>query len=1146
MSMKKRLADIVTRFRIDGSKEAAKAMSDVSGAASKAAQATSKMGGSGVASVAGAAGAASGALDNVRDSAVAAKRAIDEISAKKIAGKNLDLGVTVSGKDAAASASAFQDAFADTQRKVAATSLAGVDTSKIAPGIDKAVLERALKAARQAAGDGVPIDVYVDPTSLVRVEKDVLKALDDVTPTVDFGKVDKGALKRAGAAMSAALASGMKLDQFVDAQTKTAFSGEQLQELARTGFGAGEALEEVADAVKDVDKAIDRVDPRPIAAIDRQADGATKGFRQLASGATSVVRGLGAVARAGTSMGGALTKALRSSTTLIKGLATSAAGLAASKGLSVGAASGFALNAGRDTVERYRQTRNIAALTGMSPQMTEFWERYGAGVGLEGTDLGQVFSGFIASIRDAQDVESPVGKIFAELKVGLTDKDSGLNKSIIAEDSAVSKMFGFLVEDAEDANKAIRSTSDVFVEFLTKIQKLDPQKRGGYLTQVFGEDDALKVAELAEMVARDGGRLKGQMAGAAAAGVLISDRELAQVKRYQVATLQLGNAWDVFKRKLFSALEPIMTGYARFFQAQIFKNSGAVIQRFFVRPVFAASRAFYQFLLLFDRTRGFRNFRGQLANTTTVLYNILFVVKELATLFARGFLPTPSGAEQGYVAFLNAVDRGLVGIRRWIHESGPAAVAWTRQFARDLFALAAAGAAVFTGLARGLDEILLNRGIDWRSFFAPEQIAAAAQGVVRYFGALWRDVSRLMSGQVGFLETRLGKLAVIILGKIQGVVREIGPAIRVLVDKMVKGVQDRFQALVGPIIAYLQTAWREFSEGLALEDMTTRLGQLLSVLASVGEYVVDLAKAFRDVIVLGKQAPEGLRWLETVNGILGRIGGAVTTLFNSLKPVLSAIDSVLAKLGLWDTATIALAGLIVAKVAAAFGVSVVGAIGAAIAKAKILAGILGLGGAGAAAGAAAGGAAAGAAGGAAAAGATGGILAGIAAIGTTLGQVLLRFTPIIGVLSGITAGAYALLQQLDGVTGWVDKLGGMLGLKTKADVETDMTAIRASLNSAYANAPRGRTGASNGGAANGNVDRGFVDVGGGRFVGVPNMGDMLVPGQVYESFRGLGDQQRDPVGQVNLFIGGENLKLRGTQSEIDAMLRNRAVRLGRS
>lgn len=1022
MSMRKRLADIVTRFRVDGARQAGAEMQSVSAAAAKAARATDGLSGTGAAQIAGAAGAAAGQLDEVRDSALAAKKAIAEIGAVKVGGRGLDLGLKASGKDAAASASAFQSAFADTQRRVAATSLAGIDTSKIAPNVDRSILERALKSARQAAGEGMPIDVYVDPASLVRVEKDVLKALDDVTPNIDFSNVDRGALKRAGVAMSKALASGMKLDEFVDAQTAVAFSGEQLAELARTGYGAGEALEDVAEQAKKTVRAVEKIDDRPITAITDESRSATRGFRQLASGSTVVVRGLGAITRAGTTMGRTLVAAARRSAASLKTLGVGAAGIAAGQGLSAGAATGFAIRSGQDTIEKTQQSRSIAALTGMDVAVADAWERYGAQAGLQDTDLAQVFSGFVAAIRDAEDPASNVAKIFAQL--GVRTKDAAGNA---------------------------RAFSHIFAEFLRNSQKLSAQNRGGAFTQVFGEDDALKVAELSQLVARDYGQLNANFARDNAEGRFVSQADLAQIKQYQAASLKLGNTWASFRRKVFLGVEPILTRWATFAEGELFKRGEGVIRNVFVRPVQAADRAFQRLYRFFQDTNEFERARKVFVAIGAAVRQLGSVLLAAGRAFAQAFPGSGTTALDGFAAAFEGIRSGLVRLEQWFIRSGAAAFRWTGAFIRDLAILTTGIATVFATVASEIDQALLNRGIDWRAFFAPENLAQASKAAVQYLVALFRDVGRLLGGQTGFLETGLARWAVVGAEKAKEYLGQIVAQIRAAVTRAIADLQKRIDGFLG----YFRTSFAEFqsamSGGLAIEDMSTRLGQLMAILGQVVDYLVRLSSAFRDVVVEGKKAPAGFEWLETVAGIAERLGGAITNIFNAIRTITQPLDEILKRMGLWDTATIALAGLIVGKIAAAFGTTVVGAIGSAILAAKKLMGILGLGAAGGAAAgaAAASGTAAGAAG-AAGAGATGGILAGVTAIGVALGKTLLKFTPIVGALAGITAGFYAVLQQADRLMPFIDKLGGALGLKTQADVEVDVAGIRAQMDADYA------------------------------------------------------------------------------------------------
>lgn len=613
-------------------------------------------------------------------------------------------------------------------------------------------------------------------------------------------------------------------------------------------------------------------------------------------GTGTLLKSFTAVGRAATVMGATIAKAAIAST------AAFAAGSVA--------AGVFAKKAADETLEHVQGIRSLAALTGENEAVIHFWKQYGGAVGLAGTDLDQVLSGFTSAMKDSSDASSDVGKMFAELGVSSTD-----------------------------AAGKVRSTSAVFSEFLKKLQGVDSQRRGSILTTVFGEDDALKVAELSKNVARDYGSLNSMLGQANAEGRLVTPEQIAATKRYQAAVLKLGSSFTTFKRKLFTAVEPIFTRYAGFFEGQLFKNGGAIIQQFFVKPIIAASNVFFRFLQLMDATQNFKVLRAAASQTFKVIGEGIEIAAHFARLLFLSFSGEGRTAAMGYANILDRISSAFARAFAWVDTDGPRAIVWAKDFAVALGGIVAGIAKIVVGLVRGINRALMDMGVDWRQVLTVDNLTAVFSSVVSYVGAFIRDIGRLFAyftndGSIfsgGFLETAFARMFLKGYIAAKEFVVSLGPmvtaAVAVIATKVTAAVRSFFQ----PLTSYLQTAWSEFQAqvdgtGPGIAGMSNTLAILMATLYETARYVTGLADAFHKVFALREDAPAGFKWVETLRDTIGALIENLATVLLAIKRILAPLDFVLEKLGLWNAATILIAATIGSKLLGLVGVSLFGAI----------------------------------------------------------------------------------------------------------------------------------------------------------------------------------------------------------------------------
>ncbi|MEO9789406.1 MAG: hypothetical protein ABJF67_17615 [Aurantimonas coralicida] len=1054
MSVTKRIGQIVTAIRVDGLAGARRAMSSMARGAGDVGKAIDKLDGKSAASVAAGADIASDSLREVAQAAKIAERAVQDIGDVKIdpnvSGFGKDLAAKmasearIAGRETASIETGFADSLVGENRaakdrikseakaraqtlvdaeKSAAAAIAGLDASDRnagarraaqsvdVSGIDPAVAKRAVAAYKQALGRGVELDVYVDEEKSVRLVRDQLRALERRAGKLNIEAFDEAAVQRAAVAIKEAAAEGRSLAEYVDASTGTVFDAEQLAEVAKHAKKAERELADAGDEAKRLAK-----EEKAAAAEARRLE-----LRALAVG-TALGFVVGAAIKAGNGLrtmgntGYAATRRLISGLNLTargltKATALSAkltAGLTAAAAVKVGGAAAFAVKAGTDTIERYRQTRNVSSLTGMTPQEVELWERFGASVGLEGTDLGQVFSGFTAAVREAGEGGNDTAAIFDRLGVSVTGANKAVNKGISGLVPSIKSLWPSIEKGAETSTKSFRKTNTVFLDFLNRVNKLSKEERGQILTQVFGEDDALKVAEIADQVAASGGRISGALGRG-----LVSDQDIAQIKRYQAAVLSLGNAWGVFKRQLLVALEPMMTTLARFAEGRLVRSSATIIRDYFVRPLSSAMRSLMGFVRFMDGNDGWRRVNTAIQRTFAVAARLFATFGKLGALVYRTF-SGGRNAEATYANVLKSITGALRAVDKWAADGrGEKALLALAEAGKGLWTVFEGLLSVVAAFGLAIDDYLRDKGIDLSAIFSIDNLRNAFTNAITWIGAFFSDIQRILSGQFGLLETDLAKRLVLFGASIVLTAIVVSDKLREIVASFFAEVREFIDGLVG----YWKLAWAEMASagnGSGLSGISTMLGKLLYILASVLDYVERLSQAFHDIFVLQKDAPEGFRWLQDVREIFGQLWTAIKNIHRAIQPIISAIDTVLEKIGGWNTATVILAGLIAGKL--------FGAIKTAIAAMGTLFGV------------SAGGAAAGAAGGATAGAAAGGGM--LAAISTIGGRILALASGPFGVLLTavglVTAAVSTLSERFDALR---EKRMDLARLKMDRDYE---------------------------------------------------------------------------------------------------------------
>lgn len=984
----KRVKAIVTKFTVDGINGVKRAVKDVSKTAQDAAKATDSLSSGGMDKLAAGASAADARLEEATRQAKELKAALANIGVpegldQKGVGKFLDAenkakleAIAKSRKEGAAALSDSERAVADviaglsaSDRNAGARRAAQeVDVS----GIDPTVAKRAVAAYRKALEGGVELELYVDEEKSVRLVRDQLRALERKTGKLNIEAFDEGAIRRAAEAIRAAAAEGRTLAEYVDASTGTVFDAEQLAEVAKHAAKTEKELDDAADEAKRLAKEEEKA-AREARRLELRAlaVGLALGLVAGAAAKTAAgVRTLGSVGYSSTRrLVSGLNQTAKGLTKATKLTAKLTAGLTAAAAVKVGGAAAFAIKSGQDTVEKYRQARNVSSLTGMTVQEVELWERFGASVGLEGTDLGQVFSGFTAAIREAGAGGNDTAKAFDKLGVSV----SGAAKSADLGLPKISSLWPSISKGADKANGKFRKTNDLFLEFLNNSNKLSKEERGQLFTQVFGEDDALKVAEIADQLAANGGKISGALGKG-----LVSNQELAQIKRYQSAVLGLGNTWDWFKRKLFIALEPSMTWIARFLDARLIKASGVIIRDYFVRPLTSALRSALKFIAFMDASGGWQRVNRAIQHTFATVAKLLDTFGKLGLLVFRTFKGGGS-AEATYLNFLIAVRDGLRAIDKWAADGrGEKALLAFADAAKGLWGVFKALLSVVAAFGLALDDVLKNNGIDLSKLFSVENLRGVFVGAMEWVAAFIRDMSRIFGGEITTMETALGR-------SIQSTIFTVQDAIAIAkewISETVEEIVEETQKRIASLVAYVQKAWEEAStggNGQGFDGITTSLGKLLYVAMETFDWIKRLVAAFKEVFILKNDAPEGFQWLQDIRDIFGQIWTAVVNIHRALQPVISAIDSILQQLSTWNTATVLLAGVITAKLVGAF---------------RGLLALFGIGGGAAGAGAAG-----------------GGILGGIAAFGRAI--LGLVSGPVGALLAafGLVAGAVSLLSS---------------------------------------------------------------------------------------------------------------------------------------
>ena len=935
--------------------------------------------------------------------------------------------------------------------------------------------------------------------------------------TVDVSGVDPAVAKRAVAAYRKAAAGGVELDVYIDEEKSVRLVRDQLRALERRAgklnieaFDTA-AVKRAADAVRGaakegkvlseyVDKATGTVfDAEQLGEVVKFANKLDKEFSDAAVSANKVAkaekntaREAATVARraAEVAAGFGLARSVAGkATSAVKGMGTAGAGVVRQIDKVARSALIMGATIGRSTASATRKLKGLAVAAG--------GVALGGGVG-----VGAAAAFGVKSARDSVEASKQtrsiaaltgsdvsVSDFFAQYgaRAGLEGTDlaqvmSGFTSAIKdARDPTTeqARLFKALGVNIQTASGQLRPFSHIFTEFLAKADALPAQFRGGLFTTIFGEDDALKVSQLSGLIRKELPTLNGQYQQAMQEGRLTTNAQIASITRFERQSIRLKNTWAGFKRELFVGVEPIFTDVLRIAERILATNRKDVIKRFFVQPL--------------EKTLGF--------------------ARQVFKVFV-GFDPFETIGDKAI-----AIPRWLINLKVTLGLIGGL--------------LKAAGVAI----AEFARQIASNTGLDFSKVFNSDSIRDFVAVLVTRIFRIFRDIKRIASGQLTGLESEFATVLVNVGVKVALFVLQVEAQFQAAFDRVkgsVLSAIDTVKTAIGGIVGYVKTAWAEMQsagDGMGFDGMTTLLGKVLYILAETVDYIERFAKAFDQVFIRNGAAPAGFEWMLTVRDVLQEWGTAVANIAKALKPVISAFDAVLSKIGGINTATLILAGVLTSKL-----------VGAAKSLAAVFASIgafFGLGGA-AAGEAAVAGVAGEAIGGAAAAGAAGGLATVLTRIGTAISALATRFLPVLAVF----ATAYAAYKLLEANVNQVLDLVGM-GQKS---VDDAVARARKSLSD--------------------NLDAGGLKPGAMRLdedlsrpagsyskpVYTPyvvdrmiryDQGDTSDPATIKAEFEAK--YAAKPTNTVNLYLDQETpVQVSATDSQLAAMRRSRSLSLGRS